>query len=106
TNNLEFVIYDGAWHVAHYPVDSSFNGAWHHLVGAYDGRALRLYVDGALKTTTPDAGCIIATNDFNLNIARNSDRTERFYDGAIDDVRIYNYALSESDIKALYSGEK
>jgi len=106
TNNLEFVIYDGAWHVAHYPVESSFNGAWHHLVGTYDGRALKLYVDGALKTTTPDAGCIIAINDFNLNIARNSDRTERFYDGAIDDVRIYNYALGAGDIGTLYSGEK
>jgi hypothetical protein len=103
--SLEFVINDGAWHVAHYPVGGSFNGAWHHLVGTYDGKALKLYVDGELKTATPDAGCVIATNDFNLNIARNSEITERLYDGAIDDVRIYNYALSEDDITAIYHGE-
>ena len=92
--------------MAHYPVGGSFNGAWHHLVGTYDGKALKLYVDGELKTATPDAGCIIATNAFNLNIARNSEITERFYDGAIDDVRIYNYALSEDDVNAIYNGDK
>ncbi|MHC4117205.1 MAG: sugar-binding protein [Planctomycetota bacterium] len=105
TNNLEFVIYDQAWHVAHYPVNSSFNGAWHHLVGTYDGEALKLYVDGELKTTTPCAGCFIATNDFNINIARNSEITERLYDGVIEDVRLYNYALSADDIGALYIGD-
>ena len=106
TNNLEFVINDGAWHVAHYPVDSSFNGAWHHLVGTYDGKALKLYVDGTLKTTTPYPDCSIATNAFNLNIARNSEITERFYDGAIDDVRVYNYALGKGRITALYNEGK
>jgi len=106
TNNLEFVINDGSWHVAHHPVDSSFNGAWHHLVGTYDGEALKLYVDGELKTTTPCVGCRIAVNDFNLNIARNSELPERLYNGATDEVRIYSYALSQGQVARLHSEGK
>jgi hypothetical protein len=105
-NNLEFVIYSDTWYVAHLPVDRSFNGTWHHLVGTFDGNQLKLYVDGALKVTTDCPGSRIADSAANLNIARNSDESDRFYEGAIDDVRIYNYALSEGVVEALYNEGK
>jgi len=99
-NTLEFVIYDGTWRVTHYPVDGSFNGVWHHLAGTYDGGKLKLYIDGTLEVTTAHAGSI-ASSAANLNIATNSEESGRFYNGAIDDVRIYNYALSEKEIEML-----
>ncbi|MHC4175343.1 MAG: LamG domain-containing protein, partial [Planctomycetota bacterium] len=100
-NTMEFVIYDGYWRTTHFPVDSSFNGVWHHLAGTYDGSQLKLYIDGTLEVTTAHKGSI-ASNTANLDIARNSEEAGRFYDGAIDDVRIYNYALSPDEIETIY----
>ena len=100
-NVIEFDIYDdGFWQVAHFPVDSSFNDVWHHLAGTYDGNKLMLYVDGKLEVTTAYAGSI-ESSTYNLNIASNSEARGRFYDGAIDDLRVYNYALSEKEIEKL-----
>jgi len=104
-NSIEFVIYDKFWQVTHYPVDGSFNGVWHHLAGTYDGNKLKLYIDGTLEVTTAYAGSI-ASSAANLNIATNSEESDRFYNGAMDDVRIYNYALSEGEITALYNKGK
>jgi beta-galactosidase len=104
-NSIEFVIYDGTWRVTHYPVDGSFNGVWHHLAGTYDGSKLKLYIDGTLEVTTAYKGSI-ASSAANLNIATNSEESGRFYNGAIDDLRIYNYALSEGEITALYNESK
>ena len=100
-NVIEFDIYDdGFWQVAHFPVDSSFNDVWHHVAGTYDGNKLKLYVDGKLEVTTAYAGSI-ASGTYNLNIGSNSEARGRFYNGAIDDLRVYNYALSEKEIEKL-----
>lgn len=99
-NNIEFFIYDGGWNSASYSVDSSFNGQWHHLAGTYDGSEVKLYVDGQLQDTTSHTGSI-DTDTYDLNIARNSEETGRFYEGAIDDIRIYSRALDADEIAQL-----
>jgi hypothetical protein len=99
-NNLEFCIYDGYWYWVWYPVDSSFNGIWHHLAGTYDGRNLKLYIDGQLVATSDHAGSIASTA-YSVEIGRNSELNDRLYSGVIDDVRIYNRVLSQTEIKKL-----
>ena len=99
-NNIEFFICDDTWYVVWLPMDSSFNYRWHHLAGTYDGSELKLYVDGELEASTPHIGSI-ASNTFNVNIGRNSELTDRFYAGAVDDVRIYNRALRDEEVKFL-----
>ncbi len=59
-------------------------------------------VDGKLDATKPWKGGI-AKNDFDVLIGENAEQKGRFFDGLIDDVRIYNYALKEVDIMALYN---
>ncbi|UCG58589.1 MAG: LamG domain-containing protein, partial [Phycisphaerales bacterium] len=100
TNKIEFAIYTGTFHVAVFAVDSSFNGLWHHLAGTYDGSEVRLYIDGKLEVASPAAGSI-ATNTFNLNIGRTFEIPDWLYSGSIDDVRIYDYALSGDEIEQL-----
>jgi len=78
-------------------VDDSFNGVWHHVAGTFDGNQLRLYVDGSLADSMDYTGAI-ATSTYPVNIGRNSQETGRLYEGAIDEVRIYNRALSEGEI--------
>jgi len=75
---------------------------WHHVATVYNGGEIRIYVDGKLDAAKPWKGGI-AKNDFDVLIGENAEQKGRFFDGLIDDVRIYNYALKEADIIALYN---
>jgi hypothetical protein len=75
-------------------------GKWYHLVGVYDGTRSYLYINGALDTSA------IRTNNLGvssepIDIGTNYDRG-RFFNGKIDDLRIYNRALSATEIYNLY----
>ena len=96
-NNLEFFVYDGGWYTVTSAVDASFNDTWRHLAGIYDGTELKLYLDGELEAVTAYIGAIATSTD-NLNIGRNSEVADRFFDGTIDDVRIYDYALTHAEV--------
>ena len=101
SNDLEFLVnINGEWQRVRFPVDISFNGSWHHLVGTYDGWELRLYVDVELKAASVYEG-YMRSSAISLNIGRNPTITHRFFAGVIDDVRIYNRALTEEEIKDL-----
>ncbi len=80
-------------------------GEWHHVVGVYNGSVIKLYVDGKLDATKPWTGGI-ARNNFDVLIGENAEQTGRSFDGRIDDVRIYNFALTENEIKALAAGQQ
>jgi hypothetical protein len=100
-NNIEFVIYNDAdWRTVWYAVDSNFNDDWHHLAGTYDGNDLMLYIDGALEANSTYAGSIDSSGAA-VYIGSNQEQAGRFYEGLIDDVRIYNYALSGEEIGGL-----
>ncbi len=81
------------------------DGKWHHIAGIYDGSKMYLYVDGTVDTSQPASGRI-NTNDQPVYIGENSENTGRYWDGLIDDVRIYNYALSEDGVTELYNIDK
>jgi len=77
------------------------DGRWHHLVGVYDGSRLSVYLDGEPDATIGATGRV-RTNDRPVFIGENSEETNREWDGLIDDVRIYSYALSAEEIRTLY----
>ena len=101
-NNLQFRISNTA--NVETPVDSSFNDVWHHLAGTYDGSQLRLYIDGEVQATTASPGTI-STSTYNFNIGREPVGNRYIYDGAIDDVRVYNRALTEQEVKSIFRGD-
>ncbi len=103
-NNIEFFIYDPvhAWKWVKYPVTSAFNGQWRHVAGTYDGSDLRLYIDGVEQVSSPYVGTI-NNQGYPVYIGSNADETGRFYQGAIDEVRIYSRALDAGEILQLYS---
>ncbi len=74
---------------------------WHHIAGVCDGSQMRMYVDGQLDASGSYNGSI-EQNDYPVYIGENAEQTGRFWHGLIDDVRIYNYALPENEVKALY----
>jgi len=77
---------------------------WHNVVGQRKGTALNLYIDGLLEGTgTAAAGYNLSgTAQHNAYIGAITNHTDgslyKTYIGLIDDVRIYNSALSEGEI--------
>ncbi len=72
-------------------------GAWTYLAATYNGSAERLYVNGAPVARSHLTGSI-EVSDGNLRIGGNAIWPE-WFSGLIDEVRIYNHALSQSDIQ-------
>jgi YD repeat-containing protein len=69
---------------------------WAHLAVTYDGSNLRLYVNGTLVRTTPTTGSMSNSNRA-LRIGGNSTGPQ-WFGGLIDEVRVYNRALTATEI--------
>lgn len=79
--------------------DTWIPGVWYHVLGVYDGRRIKLYVNGELKGESAAKGSISNFNQ-DLYIGRLSNR-EKFTPGKYDDIRIYDRALSLEDIQQI-----
>jgi len=81
------------------------NNRWYHAVVTYDGTTWKLYLNGNLDNSarvraTPRYDSI---HDIGIGTAFNSvGNPGGYFNGIIDEVRIYNRALSEEEIRALY----
>jgi len=103
TNLLIFAIWDGGPHATRISIDNSFNGEWHHVVGMYDGNVLKTYVDGNLEGEASHSGDI-DRNGLNVNIGKNPNQNDQNFEGAIDEVMIFNRDLTESHVQDLMTG--
>ncbi|HXX92403.1 MAG TPA: LamG domain-containing protein [Planctomycetota bacterium] len=69
---------------------------WHHVAGTWDGTAQRLYIDGVLRASaTPPAGALAGADRLAIGAP------EEFMHGWIDDVRVYDRALSEEEVREI-----
>ncbi|MEN6301175.1 MAG: LamG-like jellyroll fold domain-containing protein, partial [Armatimonadia bacterium] len=71
---------------------------WAHLAATYDGTALRLFVNGVQVASQPRSGSM-ATSNQPLQIGGDS-IFGQFFAGTIDEVRVYNIALTQAQIQA------
>ena len=74
-------------------------GDWYHVAGTYDGTTARIFVNGELEGSVVNTLTIDTT--FPLIIGRLNSGSEPF-DGALDEVAVYDRALSGEEIQALY----
>jgi hypothetical protein len=83
-------------------------GSWHHVVGTFDGKILRLYLDGKLANASPSKsptikpgknffiGCVSGdANATDPNYGRSA-----FFPGQVDEVKVYSRALTENEVKS------
>lgn len=72
--------------------------SWSHLAATYDGAAVRLYVNGVQVASRAQTGLI---NVSTASLTIGGDTTfGQYFQGLIDEVRVYNRALSASEIQA------
>lgn len=103
-DTLEFFIHSGTWRSVQAKVPADWYGDWHRASGTYDGSTLRLYIDGREVGSLAYSGRIDWSSG-EVNIGRDSE-TEwndpssigRMAHGVVDDVRIYDRALSPAEL--------
>jgi len=104
SDELIFTVGDGTNYVgATIPFsDPDFDWTkWNHLVGTYDGTNTKIYLNGVLKNTKTFSGNINTTGKA-LSIGNRAEPKDLPFNGTIDEVRIYNRALSAEEIRAHY----
>ncbi|QQR77584.1 MAG: fibronectin type III domain-containing protein [Candidatus Moraniibacteriota bacterium] len=74
------------------------NDAWHHVAIVYDGTTKKLYVDGNIDAQASFTQTL-STNNFPVRIGGNAEYTSGAFNGSVDDVRIYNKALTQTEIQ-------
>ena len=72
------------------------DGEWHFLAGTWDGDDILLYIDGELAAEMPCKG-ELKPNDESLYIGARGG-SQRFLTGALDEVKMYNYALTKEEL--------
>lgn len=81
--------------------------AWHHVFVTYDGAEIRAYIDGVLtgyNLATGTLQWVGTTNNFFLGTTYDTSG-EKFH-GLLDDMRVYNRALSEAEVASLAQGKR
>lgn len=73
--------------------------AWHHIIAQFDGKTRSLWFDGKLINSDTPAGHNAQIVDVNIGVTNN--RSE-FWDGELDEMRLYNRALKEDEILKNY----
>jgi len=101
-NRFEFSVQDGInLHGGIVRGPFAETNKWYHLAGTYDGRFVKLYVNGELWDRTAWSGAIPINNDQPIWMGSdniNGGQTN----GRIDEVAIYDRALAAEEIKAIY----
>ena len=91
---------DGSgWNVADSGVTPT-KGQWYHMVGTFGANGIKIYLNGKLKGENASTGGI-PTYTHSAYLAIDAYKT--FFNGSLDDVRIYNRALTSSEITELYN---
>lgn len=78
------------------------NGAWHHVVATWDGTNAYIYIDNVKSAATAYSTDIVYVSACHLRMGSNAYADGTFYGGLLDEVAIYNRALTDAEVEDLY----
>jgi len=87
----------GGW-AADLTVPNFWDNNWHFIALTYDGTTASLYADGVLKASAAESWNLVPSKCY---IGEMVSDLAQYWNGQIDDVRIYNRALSAADVASL-----
>ena len=76
--------------------ESIQNEKWRHLAGTWDGTTIKLFIDGELNKESECKGKLTGNNEPLFIGARGGN--QRFINGALDEIKMYNYPLTEAEL--------
>jgi acetyl esterase/lipase len=83
-------------------------GQWVHLVGSFDGNAIRLYVNGALVDTVYWTGTLVDAGATDIKLGAtttNKSSASTGLQGWLDEVRLYSRALTDAEVLQRYQAQ-
>ena len=92
---------EGGWQEGIFSSTVAEANTWYHLVATYDGSTQRLYVNGVEEVNSPAGGTMNVNNEF-MTIGSYGPTHPGVFSGLIDEVRIYDRALSDDEIQKNY----
>jgi Tfp pilus assembly protein PilE len=99
--NKLVMIYEG---VRWIPTSASIGTGWHHIVMVVDGSSIpTAYLDGVSVGSYASTGMTAPVSSAGSYIGAIPSTNADTFNGSIDDVRVYNRTLTQSDILAIYS---
>jgi hypothetical protein len=101
-NYFMFSINDGSFHDIEYPLEAKID-QWYHLAGTYDGTTMSFYVNGELVTSENFSMTQNTTDPFTIGGWFND--VNMSFEGEIDEVRLWNTALSQAQVIANMNSE-
>ncbi|GEM_PF-3322056 len=77
--------------------------AWHHIAATWDGTNWKIYIDGALNITSANTNTL-PNAAVPISIGAWSGDGNTYYNGSIDEVRVYNRSLNATEVNNSYLG--
>jgi len=104
SNQVGFVIHGKSSCIESEAVNTGITlNQWSHVIAVYENNTTKLYLNGSLVDSAESI--TMPTSDYSFSIgAKDNDGSSfgSFFDGLIDEVRVYNRALSPTEVKQLY----
>ncbi len=74
------------------------DGDWHHVVASYDGNSIKIYIDGQLDNNCENMGSL-ESRDGSIDITIGNRPGSTHFNGGIDEVSIWNKALTQEEVE-------
>jgi parallel beta-helix repeat protein len=101
-NKFYFMLSNGTWDYDIETNSVATANKWYHVVGVWNSTYLMIYLNGVLEGTQSFTGPLSPYNG-NLMLGRYSDASVYYFNGIIDEVRIWSKALSAQEINSSYN---
>jgi len=82
------------------------SGSWYHIVGTFDGSTAKVYVNGSLGGQDTFSGTRQSGGSLRIGSRAYSGSPQWYFNGIIDEIRIYDSVLSEDEILDMYNDLK
>jgi hypothetical protein len=94
------------YQIADTGTNSTVPDNWYFITSVYDNKNMKIYLNGILadtETFNANTDDTVPTNDLTIGVRSYHGIKDMYYNGVIDDLRIYNNALTGSEIQQIYN---
>lgn len=79
---------------------------WQHIFCTYDGENARIYIDGVEDSSSTASGSIsVGEDSLKIGYSKGSGNSNNYWNGSIDEVLVYNRALTAEEIEEVYCSQ-